>query len=130
MRNTFLLLGALFISNNYYSQDFVLDQTDPESVVEAMFYAAKYSDFDVLCDLCTPNSDSDTRQICNLCFDPSDHELKKGFIIAFRSAKITQVQIQSSDRARVEFVFGPPGERMIEYMKLVKLRDKWYLNGF
>jgi len=59
----------VLLSNSVFGQNdvrYTFDQTDPKSVVNAMFYAASSQDFDILGNICDPLNmgDDDSKFIC------------------------------------------------------------------
>ena len=105
-----------------------IDWTDPASVVQAIFAAARSEDFSALAGLCDPlgEHDGDTDTICNIT---ADHPDKDAFIAAFARARLNGEPSISGDRAEVPFLFGPNGDQ--EETMILILRDgKWYLLGF
>lgn len=106
-----------------------IDQTNPESVVQAIFSAANSEDFVAVKDLCDPQgeNDSDTQDICNLA--DGDPEFQQEFVKYFAKGETTgDVEIKD-DQAMVPILFGPEGDRE-ETMVLVKREDNWYLSSF
>ncbi|GAB4539555.1 MAG: hypothetical protein Kow0063_28480 [Anaerolineae bacterium] len=104
--------------------------TSPESVVQAIFEAAKSGDFASLKDLCDPlgENDSDTQMICDLATDDANRE---EFVQNFATGQINGDARISADgtEAEVPFLFGPDGDRE-ETMKLVNRDGRWYLFDF
>lgn len=122
---------------------YTVDFTNPKSVVEALFYAARTKNFSVLQNLCDPlgESDGDCRQICALpelaqkMDDPKAQEWVDGFVQAFEAAHVEgEIQYRKTDSGEVaevvfEFTQGNP-KRTHETMRLVKRNTNWYLLSF
>jgi tetratricopeptide (TPR) repeat protein len=104
--------------------------TSPESVVQAIFDAAKSGDFASLKNLCDPlgENDGDTQGICDLATDDTNRE---EFVQYFATGRISgDAQISpEGDKAEVPFLFGPDGDRE-ETMGLINRDGQWYLFGF
>ena len=126
------------------SVKYKLDQTDPNNVVNAIFYSAKTGNYQLLENLCDPlgEGDGDTKSLCMLAnlkkqADKSGEteEIKKTFEefeIYFKLASTYgQVEYETKDSeneiARVSFIFNHPGgeSRSSEVMKLIKRDGKW-----
>lgn len=134
MRNMiFLCLAYFFIAcgSNTVSEktEFVLDQSNPENVVNAIFEAAKTGNLDLLTGLCDPmaENDGDTRRMC-AANEANDQE-KEEFITYFKDGKIAGEVLIEGDEARVPFLFGP-GATENEEMVLINRDGKWYLYSF
>jgi len=105
-----------------------VDHAKPESVVNAIFAAAKSGDDSKLAGLCDPtgDNDGDTRDICNAKKGSKDWaEFEKYFA---KGAVKGSPRIDP-ETAVVDFTFGPDG-KMQETMNLVKRDGKWYLSSF
>ncbi len=99
----------------------------PESVVNAVFEAAKTGDLSNLPKLCAPNGegDGDTKKICALK-SATDDDFDK----YFKMGKISgSVEMVNDSHAKVPILFGPEGTKA-ETMNLVKIDGKWYLSSF
>ena len=104
------------------------DFTDPVSVLQAVFAAARSGDFGLLSVLCDPlgENDGDTAMICAMSEDHPEVEM---FIEHFATGRVTGEVLIVGDRARVDFSFGPSGDEE-ETMGLVRRDGKWYLFDF
>ena len=134
----FLLIIMVLISGNSIAlaqgnTSYDIDFTSPESVVNAIFYAAQTEDFTILQYLCPPiadYSDGDVKDLCSLSEMDNDQEMVDGFVAAFKdgyiNGPVTYRDYQGYQLAEVPFVFGPRDEKM----SLVKLNGNWYLSGF
>ena len=104
--------------------------TPPESVVQAIFDAAKSGDFSGLKDLCDPlgENDGDTQAICGLATDAANRD---EFVQYFSTGKVNgSAQISpAGDKAQVPFLLGPDGDSE-GTMTLVNRDGQWYLFGF
>ncbi len=102
----------------------------PEGVVNAVFTAARTTDFASLANLCDPTgeNDKDTRLVCELA---TDSEFRDRFVEYFSQGKITgDAQISDDgNSAEVPVLLGPDGDKE-ELMKLIKRDGKWYLSSF
>jgi hypothetical protein len=130
--------------NKLYEIDF----KDPQSVVNAIFYAAQTRDFAVLRCLCDPygKADGDTKELCSISqvaeqiedYGGSENTKKilDGFVATFESGRIsgqvTYEDYEVTQFAKVPFLFNHPGgeNRRDETMKLVKRHGNWYLSSF
>ncbi len=148
LSNRFMLfIGIMAFGLNATAQNtFELDQKDPKSVVEAIFYAAKTKDFSILNCLCDPKNenDGDTQRICELGKlsttteeTPETTALINSFITAFKDGKVTGKTLienrkKSGTSAEVPFWFNhPTGEsRSNEIMTLIQRYGNWYLFNF
>lgn len=133
MKNFIVILIAVFLfSCGGNSQ---VDQTKPESILNAVFNAANTGDYVVLKDLCDPKgeSDKDAQMICEVAAEDADEELIAEFRKYFSKGKIAgAVDIETDDGveyAEIPFNFGPDGDER-EIMVLVKRDGKWYLHSF
>ena len=98
----------------------------PESVVQAVFDAAKSGEFAALEDLCDPagENDEDTQMICDIAIDESNRE---EFVRVFAAGKTGVAQISpDGTEAAVPFLFGPDGDSE-EIMQLINRDGQWYL---
>jgi hypothetical protein len=108
---------------------FTLDQSNPESVVQAIFEAAKTGNYDLLTGLCDPlgEGDGDTRRICS-AKEASEKDLAD-FVTYFKDGKTTGAARIENDEAYVPFLFGPDATET-EEMVLINREGKWYLYSF
>ena len=148
----FALITALFtlFNLNAISQNatYTLDYTNPESVVNAMFYAAQTKDYAILQCLCDPfgDGDGDVKQLCSISQVAEQIEKYGGsaeskatvdeFVSMFTTGRITG-QVTFSKGGGEEFAHVPvyinhPGgpSRSDENIKLVKRYGNWYWFGF
>ncbi len=127
---------------------FEIDFTNPKSVVEAIFYAAKTKDFAILQCLCDPyeEGDGDVKEICSVSTlankanaDGKNENIEKSldqFARVFGPGRIngevTYEKFRGTPYANVPFHFNHPGgeSRSNESMKLVKRYGNWYLSSF
>lgn len=105
-----------------------VDHTNPASVVEAIFQAAKTGDASLLQGICDPsgNAHLDVRRICDYAngFD------KEGeFPMFFAEGRLNGDAYISGETAKVPFLFGPDGDKP-DTMDLVKRDGKWYIERF
>ena len=104
--------------------------TPPESVVQAVFDAAKSGDFSGLKNLCDPlgENDGDTQAICGLATDAANRD---EFVQYFSTGKVNgSAQISpAGDKAQVPFLLGPDGDSE-GTMTLVNRDGQWYLFDF
>lgn len=142
-----IVFGSFIQTEQETKQDQV-DFTNPESVVNAIFDAAREQDFTILSLLCDPEGegDGDVKQICSVTGlaeevqkNPADKNLKRDledFVSVFKKGKITgettYKTFKDIEYASVPFCFDHPGgdDRSNETMELVKRMDKWYLYSF
>jgi hypothetical protein len=111
------------------AKDVQVDFTKPESVVEAIFAAARSHKFGVLGGLCDPmkENDSDTQKICDV--SKAGRESREEFVKVFRTGRIRTPGHIDGEMAEVRFEFGPDGSR-VETMRLILRDGKWYLSSF
>jgi hypothetical protein len=119
----------LVVSTGFGTSDadgFTIDQSNPESVVNAVFYGAKTGEFSVLEGMCDPKGegDGDTRRICNVA--NMDQKFKDEFVKYFKDGKISGSAVINGNNAQVPILFGPGG-RMDETFNLIQRDGKWYL---
>lgn len=104
-------------------------QKSPENVMIHIFESAKKGDFSNFRYLCDPygENDSDVNQICyaELLSDERKGELKR----EFENGRIIGKPKIDSDRAEVEFAFGPSSNKL-EKMKMINRNGLWYLGAF
>jgi hypothetical protein len=130
------------------NKSYEIDFKDPQSVVNAIFYAAQTRDFGVLRCLCDPygKADGDTKGLCSISqiaeqiedYGGSENTKKilDGFVAMFESGRIsgqvTYEDYEGTQFAKVSFLFNHPGgeNRRDETMKLVKRHGNWYLSSF
>lgn len=100
--------------------------SDPNSVMRALFDAAKSGNLDNLSYLCDPtgSGDGETKEICKMNSMP--FEAKKSFIEYFKNGEVIGNPIIIGDEASVDFSFGPNNTKTAQ-MKLIRLSGKWYL---
>lgn len=153
MKNLFLVFVLISVNAGLFAQtknvEYKLNQTDPNNVVNAIFYSARTGDYYLLENLCDPigKGDGDTKRICaltNLKKQADQYgetaDMKKTFEDFINNFKLAstfgQVTYETSDSgneiAKVSFMFNHPGgeSRSSEVMNLVKRDGKWYLYSF
>jgi hypothetical protein len=117
-----------------------IDQSTPQSALEAVFKAAKTGNTDGLASLCDPDGENDGDTECICAFDGAysrnrcrEQFPQKEFKAAFQDAKISGEAMlthqEGVELAEVPFLFGPGATRK-EVMRLVKRGEKWYLLSF
>jgi hypothetical protein len=126
MKILLLSVLAVFIMAACGSQG--TDFSKPESVVEAIFKAAKTKDFESLKALCDPKgeNDGDTKDICGVA---DNKEMQEEFVQFFEKGKVSGSARIEGDEAEVDFTFGPSGNDT-ETMNLIQRDGKWYLKSF
>jgi hypothetical protein len=104
------------------------DETDPATVLEQVFAAARMEDFGRLADLCDPQgeNDGDTETICAIT---DDHPEQATFVSQFATGGIIGEARVEGDSAEIDFRFGPNGE-WEETMTLINRDGQWYLLDF
>jgi hypothetical protein len=144
-----IILSNLVLFSQNQETKYKIDQTDPNNVVNTIFYAARTGDYLLLENLCDSlgEGDGDTKRICmlsNLKKQADEYgeteEIKETFEKfrnCFKSASSfgkVQYEISGSGNeiAKVSFIFNhQEGEsRSSEVMKLIKRDGKWYLYSF
>ncbi|WP_075343877.1 hypothetical protein [Tenacibaculum agarivorans] len=135
--NNFTVIGQ--------KQAFQIDYTNPKSVVEAIFYAAKTKDFSIMQCLCDPygEGDGDVKELCaisKLALQTDDNENAKKvldqFVTIFGSGKIvdevTYGKYLKNQLAYVPFIFNHPlgKSRSKETMHLINRHGNWFLYSF
>lgn len=119
-------------------QPFILRSHEPESVLNAVFYAARTQDFAILSVLCDPKGegDGDTKKLCSVGQPSSDSKFKMMFVKAFSHAKITgkaeYIKGSGMAGAKIPFDFVDPenGKTIHETMDLVQHYGNWYLSSY
>jgi len=143
-----ILINIGVFSQNQVSK-YKLDQTDPNNVVNAIFYSARTGDYLLLENLCDPlgEGDGDTKRMCmlaNLKRQANEYgetaDMKKTFKEFNDYFKLAstygKIKYETTDTgvelAKVSFMFNHPGgeSRSSETMKLIKRDGKWYLYSF
>jgi len=106
----------------------------PEQIVEAIIYAAKNKDFDILSNLCDPQEKGDIESLC-LCRLSSkykseyaesqncDEVTKKEFLTLFQKAKNPKTIKNDGMYATVEYEV----ENLDVNMEMVKRKNRWYI---
>ena len=79
MKKLLLLFGGLVLSMNTFSQGYTVNYESPTSVVNAIFYAAKTGEFEVLGTLCDPvgKGDGDVKNLCKLGYGLNEVQKKE-----------------------------------------------------
>ncbi|MEO5775294.1 MAG: hypothetical protein ABIQ27_00220 [Flavobacterium sp.] len=107
---------------------------NPEQIVEAIIYAAKNKDFDVLANLCDPQEKGDVESLC-LCRLSSKYKseyaesqncseiTKKEFLTLFQKARNPQTIKNDGMYATVEYEV----ENLDVKMEMVKRKSRWYI---
>jgi len=123
---TVLCSSVIIMSCGGQTGDTTDVNTTPESVVQAVFDAAKSGDFSKLGGLCDPRgeNDGDTRKICEL-----EKDMESEFVEYFKEGKVAGDAVINGDQAEVPILFGPEGGEE-ETMKVVQRDGKWYLMSF
>jgi hypothetical protein len=105
-----------------------VDFSDPISVVQAVFDAAKSQEFSALAGLCDPQgeNDEDTAMICAIT---ADHAEKDSFVEFFGKGQVAGEAIIDGDQAQVNVLVGPDGSEA-ETIILIQRDAKWYLLQF
>jgi hypothetical protein len=110
------------------------DYRKPEQIVEAILYAAKNKNFDVLYNLCDPQEKGDIESLC-LCKLSSkykseyaenqncDDMTKQNFISLFKNAKNPKTIKNDGMYATVEYEV----ENLDVKMEMVKRKNRWYI---
>jgi len=126
-----LTVDALASADFYSTVGTVHD--DPESVLNAVFEAARNRDPSQLHGLCDPTSenDGDTQDVCDLTAESAQWE---EFVQYFESGRITgAAKFGTKDGVRVAHVpfgFLGPDADQTETMTLVEHDGRWYLASF
>jgi hypothetical protein len=148
MKNRILILGFLFIFLGANSQQYEIDFKNPESVLNAVFYAANTKEFVLLQCLGDPlqKSNGQVKQICSLSYivdlmEESDNNsdlsiFLSEFYAKFEHGKISG-QISYENFGGIEYAnltFSNPNSVNVndtkQIMKLVKRYGNWYLFSF
>lgn len=150
MKNKIILLCLLiYLSGAFaYSQQYEIDYKNPESVLSAVFYAAKTKDFVILQCLNDPlqKSNSHVKQICSIAYlvdlmnDSGDNGELNKFLDEFYSifetgkisGKISYEKTEDIEYANIPFLNSNPKatDQNGKTMKLVKRYGNWYLFSF
>jgi hypothetical protein len=111
-----------------YAQGFILDYKDPVSIVEAVFYAAKTGDIDVMMNLCDPSVLNDYTTE-NMCFIELEERVIKRFMEQFESGEIVGDVEFEHDFAYVN-VIGIDKSDKIHTFTLIERYGNWFLFSF
>lgn len=154
MKKSTLILTALALvstSSTVFGQNkktYEIDFTNPESVVNAIFYAAQTKDFAIMQLLCDPygQGDGDTKKLCAISqiakqtesHDDSENAKNKlsEFVKIFEqgqvNGQVTNEMFKGVQYAKVPFFFHYPDKesQINETMQLVKRHGNWYLSSF
>ena len=105
------------------------DQSTPTSTLQALFDNAKSGNFAALKLLVpeVPGLDGDVRRIASV--PEAKPEEQREFQEWFSTGKIDGEARIEGDKAEVDFLFGPKGDRN-ETMNLIKKDGNWYLFSF
>lgn len=122
--------------NKPYPYD--LRTQDPESVLNAVFYAARTGDLAILSVLCDPKgeNDNDTKGICALGTPAGDRKIKPLFLKAFAGGKTIGKpefgRVNDIVLVDIPFEFTSPKDSQLvqEKMTLVQRYGNWYLSSF
>jgi hypothetical protein len=110
------------------TESFVVDQSDPTQVLQAVIDIANGAAPHALSSLCDPlhQNDLDTQRIC----DQAAHVDPQGsFALYFGGGKrLAEPRIQG-DTAWIPFQFGPAGAHQ-DTLCLIRRADLWYLLNF
>jgi hypothetical protein len=110
------------------------DYGKPEQIVEAIIYAAKNKNFDLLYNLCDPQEKGDIESLC-LCKLSSKYKseyaesqncndmTKNHFVSLFKNAKNPRTIVNDGMYATVEYVVG----NLDVKMEMVKRKNRWYI---
>jgi hypothetical protein len=130
-------------NNNKNNSENVDLNSFPESVMNAIFQAAKTGMVEFLPQLLPPIDQTTGQRPCDgdckaLCYPGNESmrsELRTNYItlenfqLVLSKAVILKTTILSGNSAEVTFLFGPNLEKN-ETMNLQKINDKWYLKSF
>jgi len=149
-KHSIFILFIIISFQSLYGQDkkYEIDFTDPESVVNAVFYAAQTKDYSILQCLCDPfgDGDGDTKSLCSISKmaeqvnsyggNEKTKQMLSEFVGMFEvgrvSGQITFSEFEGVKFAEVPFLFNHPGgeKRSDETMNLVQRFGNWYISSF
>jgi hypothetical protein len=119
---TFCILFNL-LSYGQKKESYIVDNSKPENVVNAIFYAAENNDFSVLEGLCDPENmgDDDTKMICWLCDTSIIKDSTAYDFISESGSKYDSIPLDTVKREMKEFLsdWSPQFVRMFEKGKIV-----------
>jgi len=106
----------------------------PEQIVEAIIYAAKNKNFDILYNLCDPEEKGDIESLCLCKLSPkykseyADSQncsdmTKQIFLTLFKNAKNPKTIVNDGMYATVEYEV----ENLDVKMEMVKRKNRWYI---
>jgi len=127
MRILMIVLGAcLFLAAGCGNEQVSVDYSDPVSVVETVFVAAKKEIPFLLSILCHPPEEKcgDSCDICEVATTRKWLEFQENFA----NGKVTGAPRISGDKAEVDYTFGP-GRKKTGTMTLVKHDGRWILTS-
>lgn len=101
-------------------------QDSPRSVAETIFNAARSGNYDGLPVLIDADADSDSKMIAQAV---TDKNIQEEFRTHFKNGKVVGEPVIKDDRASVNILFGPGGDKE-ETFEMVRKDGKWYLLSF
>ena len=101
-------------------------QDNPKAVAEAIFDAAKNSNYTGLAALIDTDADNDSKMIAQAA---TDEKIKEEFNKYFSKGKVSGEPVINGEKASVSILFGPDGDKE-ETFEMVKKNGKWYLQSF
>ncbi len=101
-------------------------QTDPRTVAEAIFDAAKSGKTEGLAALVDMDADNDSKMIAKAA---TDKTMQEEFQKYFSKGKVAADPVITGETASVNILFGPEGTKE-ETFEMVRKNGKWYLSSF
>ena len=122
----FIIATALILSAGITTAQ---SESTPEATLQKVFDVAVSLEFTELARICDPmgEGDGDTQNICTIATASEDQQAE--FVEYFATGKIVGEPIIDGLTAKVNFTFGPDGDRE-ETMNMVNRRGVWYLSSF
>jgi hypothetical protein len=111
-----------------YDQGFILDYKNPISIIEAIFYAARTGDVDVMTNLCDPAVQNDNATE-DICFVELEDRVLKQFMKKFENGEIVGDVEYEYDFAYIN-VRGIDKSNKIYTFTLVNRYGNWFLFRF
>jgi hypothetical protein len=126
-----LIFSFLFVSNGINTlaeEEYILDYKDPKNIVEAIFYAAKTGDIDIMSNLCDPKVYND-EAVEKLCFIEINDRVIRKFTNDFINGKVVGEVEYEQSYAKVK-VTGIKNSTRVKTFTLIKRYGNWFLYSF
>jgi len=126
--------GDIQIKDSGEKESIDFNYEKPEQIVEAIIYAAKNKNFDILYNLCDPQEKGDIESLCLCKLSPKykseyadsqncNDMTKQNFLTLFKNAKNPITIVNDGMYATVEYEI----ENLDVKMEMVKRKNRWYI---